>query len=612
MAAPNLVIDELRNHLSNVRKNPSLPLNKTLLKTINGYLSELIPPDDRESILSSCSDLIPVLRQDPAPVLGLVNFLIRPESFTFSKVLVLKPAVDFEAGLSSLIPPLNLSTLNLLRKATHNESDADIVAGWPRVVAALIRLWLCTPDNGVCERARTVLLGLLKASKQDSSHSASFHQSLMWRRVFRDRDMYGLIFSICSLKTIGEPDQPGTRAKTLAQGRLLDLLVQLIDYKPIQSSQLPEIETKYGVKDGGLLKFAAVYMVEYDDDPLMHNILIMFFTNLLRSRSSTALDFLIKNGLHDSTTSYYTNREDINSIRLSVMYPRAAEYIAVYCSNFEVHLLSNRSFVEQLIRCLNNVIQVALLMGRPVNIPPHDLKILASLPRAVLLPLNSSVTPLFGVIPEPRDANNYKALARIFRGTVEPTLQDCSRSNENSAARALYFVYKQKFPTLWKSVCRDANVIALKEVALAAIGVIGAVISANWEPLPTESLPSSPGWPTLPTEQELASECGVDDKQLPSSGLNTLLDSQDVVTYLCNPPPAFRSAFGGIGHSESDAYQVAVAKYDVMLQFRQKLKDAVQGRPQLQGILALLEEKLAQGPSGGSSGVGGRIGTLDL
>lgn len=576
---------------------------------------ELIPPDERDSILSSCSDLIPVLRQDPAPVLGLVNVLIRPESFTFSKVLVIKPAVDFEAGLSRDSPPVNLSILFLLRKATHNESDADIVAGWPRVVAALIKLWLCTPDTGVCEGARTVLLGLLKASKQDSSHSASFDQSLMWRRVFRDRDMYGLIFSICSLKTVGEPGQPNTRAKTVAQGRLLDLLVQLIDYKPIQSSQLPEIETKYGVMDGGLLKFAAVYMVEYDDDPLMHYTLIFFFIKLMRTRSSAALDFLIKNGLHDSTTSYYTNYEDINSLRFGIMYPQIAEYIAVYCSNFEVHLLSNRSFVEQLIRRLNIVVQDAISMGPPFRFPPHDLKILASLPRVVLLPLNSSLTPLFRVIPDSRDANIYKALARIFRGTVEPTLQDSSRRNENSAARALYFLYIRRVPSLWKTVCRDANVIALKEVALAAIGLIGAVISANWEPLPTESLPSSPGWPTLPTEQELASEYGVDDKQLPSSGLLTLLQarmSPDVVAYLCNPPPAFRSVLGRKGDSESAAYQVAVAKYDVMLQFRQKLMDAVQGRPKLQEILTLLEERLAQGPSGGSSGVGGRIGTLDL
>lgn len=38
MAAPNL-FHELRNHLSNVSKNPSLPLNQSLLESINGHLS---------------------------------------------------------------------------------------------------------------------------------------------------------------------------------------------------------------------------------------------------------------------------------------------------------------------------------------------------------------------------------------------------------------------------------------------------------------------------------------------------------------------------------------------------------------------------------------------
>lgn len=578
-------------------------------------LLEAISQDDRDSILNSCSDLIPVLQEDPAPVLQLVNVLIRAESFTFSRVLAIEPAVDFVAGLSSSFAPANFSTLSLLSKAIHSESDADLVAGRPQVVAALIQLWLCTPDIGVCEKARKVLLGLLRVSKQNSSDSASFYQSLMWRRVFRDRDIYNFIFSTCSLKTVGGPDQPSKRAKTIAQGRLLDLLVELIDSEPVQKSQLPEIETKYGVEDGGLLKFAAVYMIDYKDDPLMHLTLIEFFTNLLRTRSSAALDFLIKNDLHDLTTKFYTIGADVSTEYLAITYPQAAEYIAVYCSNFAAHLLSNRGFVDQLILCLNAAAEGLASMPHGFGFPPQDLKILASLPRAVLLPLNSSLTPLFTIVPDFRDANIYIALAKIFRGTLEPNLEDRSRSNENFAARALYFLYMKRFPLLWKAVCRDADVIVVKELALAAIGLIEAVVCANWESLPVDYPRSSSGWPALPTEQDLASECGSAGKQLPSSGILALLDSrlsQIVLTYLCRAVPTSGSLVGGKGDTESVAYQVAVAKYDVIVLFHQKLKDVVQARPELRNIRIMLEERLVQGPTGGSSVMGGRVATLEF
>ena len=519
------------------------------------------------------------------------------------------------AGLSSSFAPANFSTLSLLSKAIHSESDADLVAGRPQVVAALIKLWLCTPDIGVCEKARKVLLGLLRVSKQNSSDSASFYQSLMWRRVFRDRDIYNFIFSTCSLKTVGGPDQPSKRAKTIAQGRLLDLLVELIDSEPVQKSQLPEIETKYGVEDGGLLKFAAVYMIDYKDDPLMHLTLIEFFTNLLRTRSSAALDFLIKNDLHDLTTKFYTIGADVSTEYLAITYPQAAEYIAVYCSNFAAHLLSNRGFVDQLILCLNAVAEGLASMPHGFGFPPQDLKILASLPRAVLLPLNSSLTPLFTIVPDFRDANIYIALAKIFRGTLEPNLEDRSRSNENFAARALYFLYMKRFPLLWKAVCRDADVIVVKELALAAIGLIEAVVCANWESLPVDYPRSSSGWPALPTEQDLASECGSAGKQLPSSGILALLDSrlsQIVLTYLCRAVPTSGSLVGGKGDTESIAYQVAVAKYDVIVLFHQKLKDVVQARPELRNIRIMLEERLVQGPTGGSSVMGGRVATLEF
>ncbi len=514
--------------------------------------------------------------------------------------------------------------LHLLEKAGQNKADAGIVGAKADVVAALIRLWLCTAETAVAKHAFDLLLSLLRADEAQLQTEPCYH-SLMWRRVFRDRDIYGSIFSICSLTTAGEEGSLSKRSKTVAQARLLDLLAE-INCEPVRSSQFPDIEAKYGVKRGGMLEFAAVRMVDYPNDILMHETLIHFFANLLRSLA--ALDFLIENGLHEHTISYYIEPEKHSSLDVAFVYSRSANYIAVYGSRFGAHLLSQRSVLKSILLRLSNVLKEQSL-SRQVQIPSliHDLHVLVSLPRLALLPQNFDDSPIFLLRTNFGDADIYKALAAVFRGYDEPypvrggfeSGNQLVESEENSAARALYFLYLKKFPGFWRQTVQAAETLALKDVALAAILLIESVISANWHPLPTQPIETSQDSIALPTEEELTARCNSVGQTLPPSGISAILTSpalEIVAPYLLRPAQTFGNLVGGSGDSESAAYKVAVAKYDVMVLFHHKLKvlmrnpDPSTGK--FIGIVSAAEKRVAQGPLGGITEIGGRIGTLEL
>lgn len=89
-------------------------------------------------------------------------------------------------------------------------------------------------------------------------------QGLLWRRIFHDREMYNLLFSLCSSHTTGTNEgQLDERQKSLAQARLLRILPRLavLDFEAITHTLFPEIEQQYKVQGQGILYFAAVDMV---------------------------------------------------------------------------------------------------------------------------------------------------------------------------------------------------------------------------------------------------------------------------------------------------------------------------------------------------------------
>ena len=592
-----------------------------------------IDDGDKYAMLNQISELLPTLQQDPSHVTALVETLVRPQKITYDQLCAIQPAIDFAAGLASPSLPVNSVILSLLWKATLSRVHSETVAGQPKVVAALIRLWLCTPDTAVADQAQKVLLGLLKAhdvplgNGNVQQQGNSFYEGLMWRRVFRDRDIYGSIFSICSLTTAGEEGQPSKREKTVAQGRLLDLILQ-IDCEALRTSQFPDIEEQCGVKNGGLLNFAACHMVDYKDDVLIHMTLINFFSKFLSStfhsksivdhspNSSKALDFLLENKLHSRTVSNY--REKDVSLDYEWLYDSSADYIATYCSKYPTHLLSNfpstdNSFHHQVWNALH---EVSTNQWAQNQAPIHDLRILTSSPRIFLVRTLSRDASLFDIPASPPNTYAFGALATIFHGSTNNTeVSDKYRADEASSARALYFRYADKHPQLWTHVVKAAETVALKDTALAALDLLGAVITAQWAPLPTkeENEPLT-RYDTLPLEIELSRMCHT-VYPLPPSGILTILAQpalETVVPYLLRPAQSFSNLVGGRGDTESAAYQVAVRKYEVLGMFYRELQKVADSTGQMEEIVEAASKRLARGPMGGASDVGSSVGTMEL
>lgn len=174
------------------------------------------------------------------------------------------------------------------------------------VVENFLRTWLSSPHVEVGEKATKALGDLLEVDSDRRSGAgidvqmngmqlASRNppgQGLLWRRVFQDREIYGLLFSLCSSQTVGNRDgELNERQKSLAQARLLRVLPRLaaLDFQKISHTQFPGIEQRYDQQERGLLYFAAVDMVNKEEDMLMHVTLIDFFSEFLDTMSTTEL-----------------------------------------------------------------------------------------------------------------------------------------------------------------------------------------------------------------------------------------------------------------------------------------------------------------------------------
>jgi hypothetical protein len=290
MAAPSAVLAELSSHLQNVDDDPTTPLDTELLEKSELFTST---PDYRnelwketQPLFLQIASLLPKLQQDPAP---LTHFIIKmAEPYRFEDI----KDVEFEVGLDLQAVPFHGLLLTLLGKATANSLDAQALANRPTVMSSIVRLWLCTQDAGIATQAEDLLTSLLQVSKneptvipeQDSLHT--YGTGPMWRRLFGDRDIISLYYHYTSLKQLDNPASPllNKRDKTIAQARLLSWLprVGALDWSALISSHHVEIEREAGLKEGqGLIHYAALKMVDTEDDMLMHMTLINFFGVLI-------------------------------------------------------------------------------------------------------------------------------------------------------------------------------------------------------------------------------------------------------------------------------------------------------------------------------------------
>ena len=634
--AQNTTLSRLNTHLTNLQADPTTtPIDTRLFEEAELVLPEYIDKRETFALVQQLSALLQDIQQNPTPAVHLLIRLLNP--FAFSDVLAFDPPVNFATGLDvgidapeGVMLPFNRLMLALLEKATASSSDAATVAAKPEVVQALVKLWLCSADTGVSTTASKLLIDLLRVDHEVFEHPdqqvPSGGQGLMWKRVFGDRNVYGTFFEACSFET--QVLKLSKNQRTLAQARLLEWLpsVARMDWGAVSRSHHADVEAASGLADGGgLLDFAAMHMVDFADDVLMYRCLIDFYADLLdvmleketpttSVEKSTALDYLTEKGLHDRTAKIYLQSSaDMDVMESMFLYGPSANYLATYASLYPRHFQAS-NMPKRVNARLMEALAISSAKWAHSDSPKHDLHLLASLPRATLLPSAEgpaawATTPVSLLPSKATNPDALNTLATIFHGpsqkmitfpptspmTDEPSPQE---ELEAAAARALYMNYLANNSNLWSDITTHADTVALKDLALSALNCLQAVITANWSTKPSLALPTS----TMAT---------------PPSGHLAILSPpalEYTLPYLIKPAQTFANLVGGRGDSESSAYKVATAKWDALKALHGALITQVELEPGqgFEDILATLSKRLAAGAMSNEGEIGGRIETVQL
>jgi len=195
--------------------------------------------------------------------------------------------------------------------------------------------------------------------------------------------------------------------------------------------------------------------------------------------------------------------------------------------------------------------------------------------------------------------STYSMQPEITFPQIETIGSDAERiQTESVYARLLTALFLSKKPNAFSDIIRHTEAVAIKENALAALALLRALITASWSSEPIEGLDSNDL-----TYARL--------NNFPKTGLDLILDpslSGGVLPALLKPAASFSNLVGGRGDAENAAYQVAMAKFDVLKALGRKLEENG-GR---EDVLSVVKRRVNEGPWGITGSVGSRIGTLEL
>lgn len=333
-----------------------------------------------------------------------------------------------------------------------------------------------------------------------------------------------------------------------------------------------------------------------------------------------SLDFVKDQGIHKRIIDLHIDPNP--GIEQSFLSSRTAHYISEYATNYPENFEKSPE--------ITNIRQ--FIQRNVSKCEPNDLSILVSMPRQTLIPHTSAGfawgdcilldIPIVKTRPEA-----LKALAAVFHGPPKVSVASfpcCSRTSSNAQkepitfpqveltdgdskrneieriyARVLMSLYFTRNPSMFTNIVTHMETIAIKENALAALALIRGIITSEWETNvpPDLILDSDPIFTRL--------------QQFPKTGLDVILEpsiSGGVLPSLLKPATSFSNLVGGHGDAEDAAYQVAMAKFDVLKVLCQKLEK--EGRRQ--DVLSMVQRRILEGPWGASGGAGSRIGTLEL
>ena len=354
--------------------------------------------------------------------------------------------------------------------------------------------------------------------------------------------------------------------------------------------------------------------------------------------------------MHQRTTSYWLlpNDPSHDPADLSFLYGPSAQYVAAYAYNYPEAFLNDANKTSVLHR-LSRAFSISASQWGQGQSPKHDLHVLVSLPRIALLPqmqmgIGQQASPAFLVPTKNTNPDALNSLARIFHGPLEDkeainrSPQGTTESiglgsnqqvrsesqNQAAAARVFYTLYFAYHEMLFVDLVDHANIIALPDKALAAINVISSIASASWAPLPSENAFSETESPeslsSLPSESKLNSLRPSHSFTGPTAltGIEALLQSparECVFPYLLRPPQTFTHLVGGRGDPESNAYKVAMAKWDCLLLVEKKLSKTIGNGldgDEARLLLSAIHQRVQEGPWGTQSNVGGQVASLEL
>jgi hypothetical protein len=331
-------------------------------------------------------------------------------------------------------------------------------------------------------------------------------------------------------------------------------------------------------------------------------VVVLLLTFDRRDDSSLSLDFVKDEGIHRGIVDFHTSGNP--STEHSFLSSKSAQYISDYAytypENFEnsLDMPGIRNYVHQNIR----------------KCEASTLSIIAAMPRATLIPHRGTglAWDQCIVLDMPITRTNpeaLKTLATVFHGPPREELtypndesassESHRRQIESTYARVLTALFYGKKPTMFADLVLHIETIAMKENALAALGLVRALITSSWstEPIPDVETTNDPTYARV--------------NNFPKTGLDLILDptiSGGVLPTLLKPATTFSNLVGGLGDAENAAYQIAMAKFDVLNALGRKLEENG-GR---HDVLSMVQRRIGEGPWGISSTAGSRIATMEL
>ncbi|KAH8681747.1 hypothetical protein BX600DRAFT_505401 [Xylariales sp. PMI_506] len=288
-------VDDLDGHLDELVRDPNLPLNPKLFDDVELQLTDANIPPLIPRLLPKLTEILKQYQQDPAILCSLAIKLLGPLSFT--QVMSLASEEAIVQAMRSPAPSANILAMTVLEKAARSPSEAAILAVMKNIISNFIIQWLSAPQVEVGEKGSKVLSDLLDVdcdTRPENGLSVNGMeiavrkppgQGLMWRRIFHDRDIYGLVLSLCSAGPHQRTDTGlSDHQLTLAQGRLFRVLPRLaaLNLGAVSRTEFPDLNERFTQvsTNEGLLQFASLRMID-KEDMLMHLNLIDFIETLM-------------------------------------------------------------------------------------------------------------------------------------------------------------------------------------------------------------------------------------------------------------------------------------------------------------------------------------------